>query len=183
MKRISISIRDAKAIAAHLRDVPLDEMTMSARDAAGRLAEEIARGQRAEAARKSRSTQRLARRKAKTARTSDVRTALVRRAGLYCECGCGQMFKGPGGVPQLDHFFGRARAESVETCWLLRTDCHERKTRNEPSRPFWLERFICHAEHHGYAPAAELARALLDSRLLVDEAETFTRSTETEIKT
>lgn len=90
-----------------------------------------------------------------------IRNAVNARAGYLCECGCGRWFRGVGGAAQLDHFFGRARAQSVETCWRLREDCHFNKTNNSPSAGYWLEKFIEHCRKHGYAVELEQAEARL----------------------
>lgn len=47
----------------------------------------------------------------------------------------------------------------------VRREGHQevRKTLNEPSGAYWLERFIVHAERHGYLEEAERARAKLQT--------------------
>ena len=104
-------------------------------------------------------------RKAKAAKRSramvtpeSLRRQLGHRANLVCECGCGRHFNG---TQTVDHFFGRARAESLETCWLIRSDCHQDKSENRPSAAYWLERFRAHAIRHSYwAEAARAGRRL-----------------------
>lgn len=98
--------------------------------------------------------------KAKTKReaTSEVRAAVMARADMECECGCGQWFGGLLGAAELDHFWGKARAESVETCWALASHCHRLKTNNNPSARHWLLRFHAHCENHGYTTEAARAR-------------------------
>lgn len=87
-----------------------------------------------------------------------LREAVLERAGGTCECGCGQpLFRA-----EIDHAFGRARAEeSLETCWALTPRCHFAKTNNSPSAAHWLTRFEAHAEAHGYFAAAARARTRL----------------------
>jgi 5-methylcytosine-specific restriction endonuclease McrA len=76
------------------------------------------------------------------------------RAGGRCECGCGLPVP-PG---EVDHQWGRARQDEQETnCWVLRPECHLRKSRNEPSRRWWLERIRAWAVRWGYASAIEKA--------------------------
>lgn len=106
----------------------------------------------------------------KHARWREVRDAVYERAGGYCECGCAKPFVGFRGARTPDHFFGKARAESIETVWALRVDCHERKTLNEPSAEHWRDRFVLHCERHGYHEAAQKARALTERDLLVLQA-------------
>lgn len=86
-------------------------------------------------------------------------SALATRAGGRCECGCGAAVP-PG---EVDHFFGRAKAdESEATCWVLTPRCHYAKTANSPSARSWLERFIAHCERHGYAESETRAKAKLE---------------------
>lgn len=98
----------------------------------------------------------------RTGATRATRGAVVSRAGGRCEC-CGAEVTSRSG--ELDHFFGRARSELVETCWLLcngqEGGCHLGKTMNMPSRRFWLVRFHRHALKHGYARALQLAEQQL----------------------
>ena len=89
--------------------------------------------------------------------------AIIRRADGLCEA-CRVR---PAG--RIDHFEGRARSESLETCWHLCVLCDNAKTVNRPSARHWLESFIRHAESHGYTAAAERARARLDGIVAVRE--------------
>lgn len=59
---------------------------------------------------------------------------------------------------ELDHFFGRARAESVETCWAICATDHRNKTNNSPSAEGWLETFAVHCDRYGYREEAARAR-------------------------
>lgn len=100
------------------------------------------------------------------AATGDVYRAVAERAGDFCECGCGQRFSPRGiltGQPEMDHFLGRARAESLESCWLLRWDCHRTKTLNRPSRAYWLRVFLKHCQRHGYTETAKHVAGLLEA--------------------
>jgi len=86
----------------------------------------------------------------------DLYAAIVTRSGGRCECGCGARI--PAG--ELDHFFGRAKAEeNAGNCWLLTPTCHFQKTNNAPSSREWLTRFIAFADRHGYAEAKQRAEA------------------------
>lgn len=86
------------------------------------------------------------------------RQVLIRCRGL-CECGCGRKLP-PG---ELDHFFGRAKAEeTVENVWALSVQCHFEKTRNHPTASTWFLRFIKHCGKYSYAEAALRAEARLD---------------------
>lgn len=109
---------------------------------------------------------REAKRQSRRERTAEVRAAVMERAGGICECGCGTEFREPSFnySPQLDHFRGRARGESVESCWALTAYCHEQKTRNEPDAAAWLRKFAAHCRRHGYDREAQLAEARLSAR-------------------
>lgn len=89
---------------------------------------------------------------------SSLRARLITRAHGLCECGCGRPVP-PG---EVDHFFGKAKAEETDaTCWVLTVDCHFEKTRNHPKISVWLERFITHCRKHGYNEAILRAQARL----------------------
>jgi hypothetical protein len=101
----------------------------------------------AEAARKKESKAGLRRRN---------RAACVKRADGQCEW-CGHS----GGHLVWDHFWGRARDESVPGEWMLCLLCNHEKTENWPSHAEWLTRFRVHAGKHGYtAQIAKVDRAL-----------------------
>lgn len=93
-------------------------------------------------------------------RFSAIRKKVEARAGGRCECGCGFAFMDwePG---EADHFFGKARAESVETVWMLTRLCHRMKTENDPDAATWLARFSAHCARHGYRSEAARAEARL----------------------
>jgi len=97
--------------------------------------------------------------------------ALLVRCRGHCECHCGA--KVPPG--EVDHFFGRAKAEESEaTCWVLSVRCHYAKTRNSPDASTWFRRFAAHCDaradelkfnnpaRRAYEDAANRARARLD---------------------
>lgn len=100
--------------------------------------------------------------------------AITRAAGV-CECGCKRHLRGR----EVDHFFGRAKAEeTLANVWVLHPDCHYAKTNNSPHRRHWLLKFIAHCGRqidrldggdlrqqevrHGYAQAAVRAQAKLE---------------------
>jgi len=97
--------------------------------------------------------------------------ALLARADGSCECGCRRSFGGSiGSRVTLDHFFSRARAESLETVWALREDCHRNKTDSRPSAKRWHLAFITHCERYSYHEAAEQARRRLEGIIAMREA-------------
>jgi hypothetical protein len=83
-------------------------------------------------------------RAAHNAETARIREACVARAGSDCECGCGRLWA------EMDHFYGRSKGQSVETCWMLSRDCHRAKTENRPTRAIWDATFQAHCLKHGY---------------------------------
>lgn len=103
-------------------------------------------------------TRKAAKRQTNKEKRSAVREEVMKRADGRCE-GCNWPHGGPN--LELDHFFGRARSESVETCWALCATCHLEKTRNEPSAAHWLNIFHEHCCFNRNGEAAELALALL----------------------
>lgn len=85
---------------------------------------------------------------------------MFRRARNVCECGCGRYINAEQG--HLDHFFGRGKVAQTEAnCWALTIFCDHRKTNNDPTRAYWLRKFIAHAEKHGFGPEAERAAAAI----------------------
>ncbi len=61
---------------------------------------------------------------------------------------------------ELDHMFGRGKGrlpQSVETCWILRADCHREKTNSRPDAATWWRKFMDHCRSHGYAKMADKA--------------------------
>lgn len=90
---------------------------------------------------------------------ADLYMHLAARARCKCECGCGADVP-PG---EVDHFFGRAKADEVEaTCWVLTPACHYAKTRNSPSARHWLDKFIAHCKRWGYVESQQRAEARRD---------------------
>lgn len=76
-----------------------------------------------------------------------IRAAVFARARWECECGCGKSINEH--YDNLDHVFGRAKAEeTMETCWALSLDCDYAKTNNRPDAATWLHKFIVHASKH-----------------------------------
>lgn len=94
----------------------------------------------------------------KTGARRALRTAAVTRAGGRCEATGVDL---PARTLELDHMFGRARSENIETVWMLSPDAHQDKTENRPSRRWWLERFRRHAVLHGYGRAIPMVDQLL----------------------
>lgn len=88
-----------------------------------------------------------------------VYKAVAKRAGVMCECGCGRSFGQFFGMPTVDHFWGVARSETVESCWRLRWDCHRQKTESIPTRSAWFAKFISHCDRYGYSEQANKTRA------------------------
>lgn len=87
----------------------------------------------------------------------DCRAIVAARANGCCEA-CGAR-RGP--ALHWDHFWGRAREESVEGTWMLCARCDRSKTDNSPNRAFWLEAFGNHVRLHGFAAQeAKVDRAL-----------------------
>jgi 5-methylcytosine-specific restriction endonuclease McrA len=88
---------------------------------------------------------RLGRKEARAA----VRAACVARSDGRCEaCPEAAIY---GERLEMDHFYGRAFSESVETCWMLCSPCHRLKTENNPSREAWDRWFMEHCARHGFA--------------------------------
>lgn len=113
---------------------------------------------------------------AKARKTMEVYDAVEQRAGGVCECGCGGAFgSGLDTMPEMDHFWGRARKESVESCWMLRAKCHREKTSNKPSRDFWLIRFGRHATQHGYREQFARCSREIEAESLVSRAAEVSR--------
>jgi hypothetical protein len=86
--------------------------------------------------------------------TASIREACLQRAGGKCECGCGvpavdwdKGYSFPEAKAELDHFAGRGKVkQSVETCWILRANCHREKTDSRPDAATWLRKFIAHCD-------------------------------------
>lgn len=162
----TLSTRVVRRLLEHL---PADgeDLTREVQDLRITLVGSLGRRPASSARRKTR-----AKRETKREATRRIRAAVANRAGLECECGCGRWFRGVGGEAQLDHFEGKARNESAESCWLIRADCHEWKTRNSPSASHWLKLFVRHCDRHGYA---EQARRTRDRLAFVEARELLTK--------
>jgi len=94
-----------------------------------------------------------------------VRTRCVERAAGRCECGCG-VYVGTEAL-HLDHFWGRAREESIESCWMLAPRCDRDKTENKPTRRAWLAFFAAHCLRNGYREQM----LKVDRALILDQAQ------------
>lgn len=81
---------------------------------------------------------------------AQIAEAVLSRADGKCE-GCASLLGPYRRTPEIDHFFGRARAkDSEDSLWLLCRQCHRSKTDNYPHAAFWLRLFLVHCEKHGY---------------------------------
>lgn len=83
----------------------------------------------------------------RTAR-QEVRALVMTRADGRCEA-CAFAFTALNPA-ELEHFFGKARGESLEACWALCKRCHREKTDSVPSARQWATWFIEHQKQHGY---------------------------------
>lgn len=105
--------------------------------------------------------------RAKTGATKAVREVVAARTPGRCEaCGADGLKR------EMDHFFGKARSETVETCWMLCaptpfSGCHFDKTNSKWGRRYWLLRFRRHAALHGYGRAI----AMVDQQLALEQAQ------------
>lgn len=135
------------------------------------LVSAIAKAERSKSRRVESHKPKKAERAAKRDETATIRAACMQRAQERCECGCNRNFAGFLGHATLDHFEGRANSESIETCWILRADCHQRKTNCFPTSAVWLSRFVIHCDRYGYSAPAASAMAKLESEALLQEAE------------
>lgn len=107
-----------------------------------------------------------AKRESAKEKRSAVRDAVMSRANGYCE-----VCRIHSACPlELDHFFGRARAESVDTCWAVCRWCHHKKTNNSPSAQHWLRAFIEWSGRYGFHESAAKAQARLDAIQLIETA-------------
>lgn len=86
--------------------------------------------------------------------TAAIWEACWARCGGYCECGCGRMaLRETGDLnsrAELEHPFSKGKGarlpQSVETCWILRADCHRDRHAARPGAEAWWEKFIAHCE-------------------------------------
>lgn len=104
------------------------------------------------ASRVRRETKRLTKRE----ETAEIRKAVMRRAEFQCEC-CGAVATSL--MPlELDHFWGRGKAQQTEcNCWALCHHCHHDKTNNAPSAAHWLREFAMHAQKYGLSVERQTA--------------------------
>jgi hypothetical protein len=97
-----------------------------------------------------------------------IRRACAARAEGSCEA-CGVWVGLQAEEGHADHFSGRGAGRpeaAVSNVWILCPPCDVAKTESKPNAAHWLQKFIKHAEKHGYAAEAERAGA----RLLVLKA-------------
>jgi hypothetical protein len=107
--------------------------------------------------------------KAAKASRIDIRATVAARAGGCCEnCGARR-----GKALHWDHFWGRAREESVESTWLLCPRCDREKTESwddrakKHNRIAWLLRFGTHCFLHRYTDQI----AKLDTAMALEHAQ------------
>jgi 5-methylcytosine-specific restriction endonuclease McrA len=88
--------------------------------------------------------------------TDRIRLEVWTRSQGLCES-CGLPLLRDRG--ELDHFFGgngrRIQLQCVANCWRCCGSCHRQKTDNQPTRLWWLRRFLEHlikvSAHGGWA--------------------------------
>lgn len=164
MRSVRLSAKHARILVAYLRGVRFEFRDVDAFNALQRAVE-------VKPAIRKRRKEKEAKRELKREKFSRLRKQVEARAAGFCECGCGASFW-DGDPGEADHFFGKARAESLDTVWLLSRACHRAKTDNNPSAESWLVTFIRHCDRHGYSTAAWHAKARLDAiALLAERAE------------
>jgi 5-methylcytosine-specific restriction endonuclease McrA len=162
MTRVSLSAKHARALLA-IREDHDNAMTTACADAFATLERALKPRPKSSQVRKT-----AAKRRAKRTETSAIYEEVAKRAPNTCECGCGRPFLASMlDAPTMDHFFGRARAESVDTVWRLRAECHRAKTDGWPDAGGWLVKFIEHCDFYGYESAREKAVARLEGMLSV----------------
>jgi hypothetical protein len=72
------------------------------------------------------------------------------------------------------HFEGVARSETLETCWMLRADCHRAKHRDGDPQS-WRRKFVEHCERHSYSRVTTKIWAAIEAEELVNRAASMTR--------
>jgi hypothetical protein len=130
----------------------LERQTKAKREKSRRLAPRRKPGQEAKATKV----------KTKAERRREVYAAVDKRSGGQCEAvavvmgiRCGH------NAASHDHFWGRAREESVESVWHLCIGCDRAKTNNRPDRAWWIRSFMEHAGRRAYVgQVAKCDRAL-----------------------
>lgn len=166
-RSVKISLKTARALMAELDSV--DFVT----GAGGGAYEELKRAMAPKKFIKAARVRKTAKRATKREARQDVRGEVMKRASGCCEhCGASETDFSP---LELDHFFGRARAESVETCWALCRACHRRKTDNTPSAASWLQAFVTHAGLRGFADARSMAIRRFNALVLSGRVLSMTR--------
>lgn len=99
-----------------------------------------------------------------------IAEAVLSRADGKCEgcrCALGHFDR----APELDHFFGRARAaDSEDTIWVLCRTCHHNKTNNKPDAERWFRWFLEHCARNSFRDSYECAFRELQWRTAKTEA-------------
>jgi hypothetical protein len=100
-------------------------------------------------------------REARILARGELRHDVVVRSGGRCENpGCRKVITSGG--CSWDHWLGgngrRQQQESIETTWLLCSECDYARTHNAPSAGYWNARFKTHCETHGYAFTPHITR-------------------------
>lgn len=151
---VRISLKTARALLHDFDSMPFLSAGMSAHVEALRAAM-APRKPKAFSSGPSLKAQKAGRKKTKREGRAEVRLAVMERANGSCEyCRADSLLSDL----ELDHMFGQARSESLETCWALCRYCHREKTNNRPDAEFWLREFITHCGTFGYSAAAERAK-------------------------
>jgi hypothetical protein len=162
MTRVSLSAKHARALLA-IREDHDNAMTTACADAFATLERALKLRPKSSQVRKT-----AAKRRAKRTETSAIYEEVAKRADGKCECGCLRDFdETVHGRPMVDLFFGPPQVASVESCWLLRQGCRDRKRSDWPDAGYWLALFIEHCNLHGYESAREKAVARLEGMLSV----------------
>jgi hypothetical protein len=161
MIHAAISEKTLRMLAAGLhRDGPQRQIALSEWDEAHReISAAVAKLDRKRQRKAPTRAAKAAKKQSKKERTAEVRGAVLRRAQDRCRASLGiddtvcENCGAFGGLLEMDHMRGRARSESVATCWMLcggPDGCHDRKTRNLPSAGFWLEAFVRHCDRYAH---------------------------------
>jgi len=168
----ALSLRTLRDLRSFLRDGAMGHYSALSRSLE-EIERAIASAERASSLKSRRNRAQGEKKATKRDAAAEVRAAVSARAGGRCEsCGLEGITR-PAPLLEWDHAFGRARAESIETTWLLCGGpgrCHYQKTNNIPSARVWLERFTAHALAYGYHEAAEQARRRLEGIAALREA-------------
>lgn len=152
--RVPLSLKAARNVRAVM--FMRGAMRGPEQDAYVELDRAIAKAERQSATRRKLAKPKAEKRATKREARGAIRFVVFTRSRNACEA-CGLAFTGAQPA-ELDHFWGRARAESITACWMLCRCCHRRKTANQPDRALWLTRFAAHCDKHGYTNEAAKAR-------------------------